>query len=102
MKDLHVEGEGRREKGELTATGLEERVCVVARSGVEADGSLAVGGAGNRGLRPLYVVIRWVVRSTVTESERVKGPTTAPLASHSMVKYSQVRLVGVTVTRRNP
>ena len=29
MKGLHVKGEGRREKGELTATGLEGRVIVI-------------------------------------------------------------------------
>ena len=29
MNNLRVKGEGRREKGELTATGLEGRVCVI-------------------------------------------------------------------------
>jgi short subunit dehydrogenase len=28
MKDLHIKGEGRREKGKLTATGLAGRVVV--------------------------------------------------------------------------
>ncbi len=45
MNNLHVKGEGRRETGELTATGLEGKVCVItgAERGI---------GRALRGLQP--------------------------------------------------